>query len=462
MVHVDSHLLPPVCPNCRDAGTRMEDLYFRDPFPLSLWLTLKRIFIVLLLLLSLGAVLTWIILGAKVLTDYSTGVAIIMAAVVVGAGVRIGRSASNRGRWRLSFSFCGPCAKKYRKLRWGLIILSPVAVLSLMVWPSLALIVLLSGGLIALNWLGIMILVSSTVILASTVTVFIMIQRFRGITARWDLGQSVLEIEFRDQGVFDLIRKRMSSVKLVADPEIRGFLLAMRQMDESEFEAELNRLEALAESYEIEMYEAHDLTTATGHYSNMKDCFYDAIGLARRAGRSDHVERLEKRLSELQQIFRYQLSTCGYWTGRYLGPSSKRRKVAFWISKIQDLFIRLLNGFIIRMEHGFMIEAFRRVGAIRHAPFVLKSAAQKALKELQGDTFRELDVVEVIKLLKSDRTYTGTEGVCRPPKVGDTGTIVFVHNSEEPNVMFSIECVYKNGATLWLADFFPEELRRVE
>jgi hypothetical protein len=178
-------------------------------------------------------------------------------------------------------------------------------------------------------------------------------------------------------------------------------------MDETEFEAELGRLEALAESYEIKMYEAHDQTTAAGHYSNMKDYFHEAIGLARRAGRSDHVERLEKRLSELKQIFRDQL----------------------WF------------------DGG--------------TPFVAEDAAEKALKELQSDMFRELDIVKVIKLLKTDRPYSGTEGVCRPPKMGDKGTIINVLDPEGPNTIYSVECVDKNGATLWLADFSPEELRRM-
>ena len=79
-------------------------------------------------------------------------------------------------------------------------------------------------------------------------------------------------------------------------------------MNESEFEAEIRRFEQLAEAYEVKMYEAPDLTKATGHYSSMKDCFYDAIGFARRIGRKDHIERLEKRLSELKRIFRDQLS----------------------------------------------------------------------------------------------------------------------------------------------------------
>jgi hypothetical protein len=183
-------------------------------------------------------------------------------------------------------------------------------------------------------------------------------------------------------------------------------------MDESAFEAKLRRLEAIAESYEAKMYEAPDLTTATGHYSNMKDFFYDAIGLARRAGRNDHVERLEKRLSELKQIFRDQLWFDGGRTGSRFSPP-------------------------------------------------VKNAAEKPLKESQGDVLLELDVVEVIKLLRTDRPYTGTQAVCRPPRVGDTGTIVSVWNPETSDILYSVECVDKNGATVWLADFFAEELRRV-
>ena len=227
-------------------------------------------------------------------------------------------------------------------------------------------------------------------------------------------------------------------------------------MDEAEFERELRRLEALAESYEANMYEAPDATTATGHYANMKDAFSDAIGLARRAGRSDHVERLEKRLSEVKQIFRNQLSFDGGWIRSHLGPSLERRTVAVWIVKIKDFIISVLRECTIPIVSGLMIEAYRRVATIRRAPFVLRNAA---LKKLRGDMFRELDVVEVVKLLSPDRPYCGTKGVCRPPQVGDTGTIVSVLSPDEPNMMYYVECVDNNGLTVWLAGFWPEELR---
>jgi hypothetical protein len=233
-------------------------------------------------------------------------------------------------------------------------------------------------------------------------------------------------------------------------------------MDEAEFETELRRLEALAESYEADMYEAPDPTTATGHYANMKDAFSDAIGLARRTGRSDHVERLEKRLSEVKQIFRNQLSFDGGWIRSHLGPSSERRTVAVRIVKIKDFIISVLCECTIPIVFGLMIEAYRRVATIHRAPFVLRNAARKALKKLRGDMFRELDVVEIVKLLTPDRPYCGTEGVSRSPQVGDKGTIVNILSPGEPNMMFDVECVDNDGFTVWLAGFWPEELHRLK
>jgi tetratricopeptide (TPR) repeat protein len=260
-------------------------------------------------------------------------------------------------------------------------------------------------------------------------------------------------------------------------------------MDEAEFEVELSRLEALAEAYVAMVCEAPDPTTATGHYSNMKDFFSDAIGLARRAGRCDHVERLEQRLRDLKQQYLNQFTGFEHPPTRSrLGPSAKWREAQKAKSRgdytfAERTYEEVLNLDDPRSELGDIkasaglqlallrlklnrpheaIEAFQRVMAIRDAPSALKGAAMRALKELLDDMFLELDVVEIIKLLRPDRPYTGTEGVCRPPKVGDTGTVVFVQNPEGPNTLFSVECVDKNGATVWLADFSPEELRRVK
>ncbi len=70
----------------------------------------------------------------------------------------------------------------------------------------------------------------------------------------------------------------------------------------------------------------------------------------------------------------------------------------------------------------------------------------------------EYAVVRVTRLLRSDRDFQGTEGVCRRPQIGDLGTIVFVY---EPTA-FAVECVDQDGMTVWLADFSADELERVK
>ncbi len=39
-------------------------------------------------------------------------------------------------------------------------------------------------------------------------------------------------------------------------------------------------------------------------------------------------------------------------------------------------------------------------------------------------------------------------------QVGDTGTVVFAYDV----TAFAVECVNTDGTTVWLADFFAEEL----
>ncbi len=66
----------------------------------------------------------------------------------------------------------------------------------------------------------------------------------------------------------------------------------------------------------------------------------------------------------------------------------------------------------------------------------------------------EYGVVRVARLLRPDRHFQGTPGVCRAPQVGDTGTIVYAYDVTS----FAVECVNTDGTTVWLADFFAEEL----
>jgi len=63
-------------------------------------------------------------------------------------------------------------------------------------------------------------------------------------------------------------------------------------------------------------------------------------------------------------------------------------------------------------------------------------------------------VVRVVKLLREERPFQGSKGVERAPRVGDVGAIVHVY---DPNC-FAVECVARDGRTVWLADFYGEEL----
>jgi len=70
----------------------------------------------------------------------------------------------------------------------------------------------------------------------------------------------------------------------------------------------------------------------------------------------------------------------------------------------------------------------------------------------------EYDVVRVVRLLKPNREFDGSEGFKRAPQVGDTGTIVHVYPADKD---FIIEAVAKDGYTIWLADFSSEELEKI-
>jgi hypothetical protein len=66
----------------------------------------------------------------------------------------------------------------------------------------------------------------------------------------------------------------------------------------------------------------------------------------------------------------------------------------------------------------------------------------------------EYSIVRVARLLQPNRTFQGTKSVCRVPEVGDIGTIVFAYDATS----YAVECVNKEGMTVWLADFLVEEL----
>lgn len=73
--------------------------------------------------------------------------------------------------------------------------------------------------------------------------------------------------------------------------------------------------------------------------------------------------------------------------------------------------------------------------------------------------YRELSTVKVVKLLVESREYQGTEGLARAPQVGDTGAIVHRHQPQTGVQAYDVECVGRQGETLWLATFQHDELQ---
>lgn len=69
--------------------------------------------------------------------------------------------------------------------------------------------------------------------------------------------------------------------------------------------ATIARLEALAEQAYDEMYETR---SPHGRYSELKDCFAEAIGIAERAGLEAEAKRLTARLEHCRAVYRSQFS----------------------------------------------------------------------------------------------------------------------------------------------------------
>jgi DNA-binding SARP family transcriptional activator len=83
------------------------------------------------------------------------------------------------------------------------------------------------------------------------------------------------------------------------------------QMTEEERQAKLASLASckqFGEKAYDEMYEAHSSSGATGRYSDAKEAFYDAIGLAEELGLQEEAEALRKRLEHIKTVFRSQFS----------------------------------------------------------------------------------------------------------------------------------------------------------
>jgi hypothetical protein len=71
---------------------------------------------------------------------------------------------------------------------------------------------------------------------------------------------------------------------------------------------QLAHLKAMGEKAYDDMYEAHSKHDAAVCYSDAKDCYYDAIGLANRLGLKEESEALHARLAHIKAVFRSQFT----------------------------------------------------------------------------------------------------------------------------------------------------------
>jgi hypothetical protein len=82
-------------------------------------------------------------------------------------------------------------------------------------------------------------------------------------------------------------------------------------LDEAELKARLEQLahlKAMGEKAYDDMYEAHSPSSATACYSDAKERYYDAIGLANRLGLKEESEALSARLAHIKAVFRGQFT----------------------------------------------------------------------------------------------------------------------------------------------------------
>ena len=74
---------------------------------------------------------------------------------------------------------------------------------------------------------------------------------------------------------------------------------------------------------------------------------------------------------------------------------------------------------------------------------------------------QEYDTVRVAKLLSTTRQFSGTDGVSRPPQVGDVAIICHQYDPRDPKATVAVEMMDVDGMTVWFADFVPDELEFV-
>lgn len=75
---------------------------------------------------------------------------------------------------------------------------------------------------------------------------------------------------------------------------------------------------------------------------------------------------------------------------------------------------------------------------------------------------KEYSIVRVVKLLLAADEYDGWRMNQRDPQIGDTGTLIDVLHAPNLPDKYVVENVRSNGRTIWLSDFFAEEIEPID
>ena len=75
---------------------------------------------------------------------------------------------------------------------------------------------------------------------------------------------------------------------------------------------------------------------------------------------------------------------------------------------------------------------------------------------------QQYGIVRVRQLLRPPESYDGWQVNQRPPRIGDTGTIVDVLQAPGSPDSYVVESSGADGITVWLGDFTAEELEATD
>jgi hypothetical protein len=73
-------------------------------------------------------------------------------------------------------------------------------------------------------------------------------------------------------------------------------------------------------------------------------------------------------------------------------------------------------------------------------------------------SFQVRDTVRIVRLLVAEREVMGASAAPPQPHVGETGTVV----EDVGEGLYLVEHVTDDGVTVWLAEFFGEELELLD